>query len=102
MDAKDKGAGGGVEFAVISPLDFLGLDSKPRIPVGKNLRILAWIDRNRPDIQYFRRRRFGERRHREKNKCDQQMDFSNGRGRDHYHKFHVNSLSEPVSEPAGI
>ena len=55
MDAKGKQASGGVEFAVISPLVFPGLDSKPRIPVGKNFRILAWIDRDRADIQYFRR-----------------------------------------------
>src|SRR5262245_59705364 len=76
MDAKGKQASSGVEFAVISPPVFLGLDSKPRIPVGENLCILAWIDRDRTDIQYFCRRRLGKRRHREKNKRDHKIDFS--------------------------
>src|SRR5689334_21702757 len=98
MDAKSKQASGGIEFAVISPLVLLGLDSKPRIPVGKNFRILAWIDRDRADIQNFRRRRLGKRRHREKNKRDHEIDFSNSRSRDHPHKFHFNSSSLLVSE----
>src|SRR5262249_12275484 len=101
-DAKGKQAGGGFEFAVISPLVFLGLDSKPRIPVCKNLRVLAWIDRNRADIQYFRLRRLGKRRHREKHKRDHKIEFSNSRNRNHPHKFHFSSSSVPVSEPVCI
>src|SRR5262252_6250565 len=102
MDAKGKQASGGGELAVISPTVFLGLDSKLRIPVGKNFRILAWINRDRADIQYFRRRRLGKRRHREKNKRDHKIDFSSSRSRNHPHKFHVRSASLPVSEPVCI
>src|SRR5262245_21628327 len=98
MDAKGKQARGGVEFAVISPLIFPGLDSKPRIPVGENLCILAWIDRDRTDIKYFRRRRLGKRRRREKNKRDHKIDFSHGRSRNHPNRFHVSFSSLPVSE----
>src|SRR5258706_15925340 len=98
MDAKGKQASRGVEFAVVSALEFPGLDSKPRIPVGKNFRILAWIDRDRADIKYFRRRRLGKHRHREKNKRDRKIDFSNSRSRNHHHKFIVNSSSLLVSE----
>src|SRR5690349_4861123 len=101
MDGKEKRASGGVELGVISPLEFFGLDSKPRIPVGKNFRILARIDRDCADRQYFRQRRLGKRRHREKNKRDHKIDFSNSRSWSHDHKFHVNSSSLPVSEPAG-
>src|SRR5215471_5809706 len=100
MDAKGKQASGGVEFAVISALVFLGLDSKPRIPVGENLCILAWIDRDGADIQYFRRRRLGKRRHCEKNKRDHKIDFSCSRN--HPHKFHFSSSSLPVSGPVCI
>src|SRR5262252_8539890 len=98
MDAKGKQASGGGELAVISPTVFLGLDSKPRIPVGKNFRILAWIDRDRADIQYFRRRRLGKHRQREKNKRDQKIDFSNSHSRNHPHKFRFSSSSLRVFE----
>src|SRR5215468_890056 len=93
MDAKGKQASGGVEFAVISPVKFPGLDSKSRIPVGENFRILAWIDRDRADIQYFRRRRLGNRRHREKHERDHKTAFSNSRSRNHPHKSHSSSSS---------
>src|SRR5262245_30731525 len=102
MDAKGKQASGSVEFAVISALVFPGLDSKPRIPVGENFCILAWIDRDRANIQYFRRRRLGKPRHREKNNWDHKIDFSNSRSRNHPHKFQVSSSSLPVSEPVCI
>src|SRR5437868_14231467 len=102
MDAKGKQASGGVEFAVISALVFPGLDSKPRIPVGKNFRILAWIDRDRADIEYFRWRRLGKRRHREKHKRDHKIEFSNSRSPNHPHKFHFSSSTLLVSEPVCI
>src|SRR5215469_10848573 len=86
MDGKEKRTSRGVELAVVSPLEFLALDSKPRIPVGKNFRILAGIDRNRADIQYFRRRRLGKRRRREKDQRDQQKDFSYSRSRNRQHQ----------------
>src|SRR5579862_780619 len=102
MDAKEKRASGGVELAVISPLVFLGLDSKPRIPVAKNFRVLAWIDRDRADVQYFRRRRLGERRHQEQNKRDPKIDFSSSRSRNHPYQFHFSSSSLSVSEQVCI
>src|SRR5262249_32673207 len=92
MDAKGKQARGGIEFTVISALVFLGLDSKPRIPVGENFRILAWIDRDRANIEYFRRRRLGKRRHRETNKRDHKTDFSNRRNHPHKSPFNSSSL----------
>src|SRR5215813_3672689 len=93
MDAKGKQAGGSVEFAIISALVFFGLDSKPRIPVGENLCILAWVDRDRANIQYFRWGRLRKRRHRENNKRDHKIEFSSSRSRNHPHKFHVSSSS---------
>src|SRR5215470_1160988 len=99
MDAKGKQASRGVEFAVISPLVFPGLDSKSRIPLGKNSCILAWINRDRADIQYFGLRRLGKRRHREKNKRDHKIDSSNSRSGNQFHKLHFSSSSVPVSEP---
>src|SRR5204863_8217847 len=81
---------------------YTGLDSKPRIPVGKNFRILAWIDRDRADVEYFRRRRLGKSRRRENNKQDYEVDFSNSDSWNHPHRFRVSSLSLPLSEPAGI
>src|SRR5262249_27951561 len=100
MDAKGKQAGSGVEFAVISALVFPGLDSKPRIPVGQNFRILAWIDRDRADIKYFRRRRLGIRRDRENKKRNHQKDFSHRRN--HLHKFHLISSSLRVSGTGSV
>src|SRR5262249_8694645 len=91
MDTKGKQSSGGIDFRVISSLVFLRLDSKPRIPVGKNFRILAWIDRDRPDIQYFRRRRLGKRRHRKENRRDHKTDCSNSRSWNHPHEFHFSS-----------
>src|SRR5258708_3457534 len=102
MDAKEKRASGGVDLGVISALVFLGLDSKLHIPVGKNFRILAWIDRDRADVEYFRWRRLGKRLQREKNNRNHKPDFSNSRCRNHPHKFHVKSSSLPVSEPVCI
>src|SRR5215510_1802344 len=99
MDAKGKQTSGGVEFAVISAFVFPGLDSKPRIPVGEDLCILAWIDRDRADIQYFRRLRLGKPRHCEKNKRNHKTDFSNSRNRNHPQKFHFSSSSVPFFEP---
>ena len=61
-----------------------GLDSKSLIPLGKNFRILAWINRNRADIQYFRRRRFGNCRHRKNNEWDHKIDLSKSHSRNHH------------------
>src|SRR5262249_60910127 len=63
-----------------------------RIPVGENFRILAWIDRDRANIEYFRRRRLGKRRHRETNKRDHKTDFSNRRNHPHKSPFNSSSL----------
>src|SRR5215510_16037428 len=93
MDAKGKQAGGGIEFAIISSLVFLGLDSKPRIPVSKNFRILAWIDRDRANIKYFRRLRLSKCRNAEKNKRDHKINFATNRSRNHLDKFHFSSTS---------
>src|SRR5690242_7687685 len=92
MDAKSKQASGGVEFPVISAAVFLGLDSKPRIPVCENFCILAWIDRDGANIQYFRRRRLGKRQHPQKNKQNTKTDFSNTHSCNHPHKFHLSLL----------
>src|SRR5438876_809154 len=102
MNTEEKRAGGSVDLAVISPLVFLGLDAEPRIPVGKNLRVLARIDRNRADIQYFRRRRLRKSRRREKNKRDRKTDSLNSLGWNHSHKFTVSSSSLLISEPVYI
>src|SRR6478672_5567784 len=96
MDAKGKQARGGVEFAVIATLVFPGLDSKPRIPVSENFCILAWIDRDRADIQYFRRRRLGERRHKENKKRDHKIECSSSHTVSL--RFHFSSSSLSVSE----
>src|SRR5262245_56178109 len=96
MDAKGKQAGSGIEFAVISSLVFLGLDSKPRIPIGKHFRIWAWIDRDSADIKYFRRLRLAKRGHREKNKRDHKIDFANSRRANHLFISSSLSVSEQV------
>src|SRR5262245_61164173 len=97
MNAKNKRAGDGVELAVITALVFLGLDSKLGIPVGKNFCIVAWINRDRANIQYFRRRRIGKGRRREQNERDHKIGFSNSRSRNHPHKFHLSSSSAQFS-----
>src|ERR1043165_6250084 len=99
MDTEDKQASRGLELAVVSALEFLGLDSKSRIPVGQNFRVLAWIDRDRTHVEYFRRRRFGKRRQRDEKKCDHKLDFSNNCCWNHHHKSRVSSSSLLAFEP---